>query len=169
MSESSYSKQQATALGVQDPRQTEAYALVEIARRMDVVRQNSDSSREELIEVYQLNWRLWTIFQSELSNPENLLPDEIKVNMLQLANFIDSHTLLQIKEPTRDGLEVLINVNRQVGAGLLGDEGAGLDEAQNTRLESIKTGASVSEEASAAPQQTSDTSSKPKFTSKKVK
>ena len=168
MPESSYSKQQATALGVQDPRQTEAYALVEIARRMDTARQNTESSRDALVEVYQLNWRLWTIFQSELSNPENMLPDEIKVNMLQLANFIDAHTIAQIKDPTPEGLDVLININRQVGAGLLGDQGTGLNTQQNTRLENIKTDAN-------APEQTPEKEpaatniAKPKFTSKKVK
>ena len=172
MSEASYSKQQATALGIQDPRQTEAYALVEIARRMDTARQNTESSRDDLVEAYQLNWRLWTIFQSELSNPENQLPNEIKINMLQLANFVDSHTLQQMKDPTLKGLDVLININRQVGAGLLGDQGIGLDDQQNTRLENIKTNADASAEATekkAVEEKTLVSGDKPKFTSKKVK
>ncbi len=167
MSESSYSKQQATALGIQDPRQTEAYALVEIARRMDTARQNTESSRDELVEVYQLNWRLWTIFQSELSSPESQLPDEIKINMLQLANFVDSHTLQHMKDPTPEGLDVLININRQVGAGLLGDQGIGLDDQQSSRLENIKT--NVDAPAEAVETKTPISSDKPKFTSKKVK
>ena len=167
MSESSYSKQQATALGIQDPRQTEAYALVEIARRMDTARQNTKSSRDELVEVYQLNWRLWTIFQSELSSPESQLPDEIKINMLQLANFVDSHTLQHMKDPTPEGLDVLININRQVGAGLLGDQGIGLDDQQSSRLENIKT--NVDAPAEAVETKTPTSSDKPKFTSKKVK
>ncbi|NQY82413.1 MAG: hypothetical protein HRT36_05195 [Alphaproteobacteria bacterium] len=169
MSESIYTRQQATALGMQDPRQTEAYALIEIARRMDQVRQREESDRAELVGIFQLNWRLWTIFQSELSNPDNLLPDEIKVNMLQLSNFIDKHTIEQIREPSRKGLEVLININRQVGAGLLGDQGQGLDEVQNTRLRVIKddpTVVAATEPKVAAVEET--TKPKPKFRTKKV-
>lgn len=140
MSKTGYAKQQDVALGVQSPRQAEGYALVEVARRMEDVRRDDQSTRQAKIDIFTLNWRLWTIFQSELSNPDNPLPTEIKKNMLQLANFIDKHTIKEMRDPTDKGLEVLVNINRQVAAGLLGDAGTGLDDTQSGRLEQIQAG-----------------------------
>lgn len=117
-----YAKQYGAALEVQDARKGEAHVLVEIARRMDGLQQTESPDREEMIELFKLNWRLWTIFQSELSNPGNPLPDEIKINMLNLANFIDLHTVEAIRNPQPKAFSVLININRNVAAGLLGDQ-----------------------------------------------
>ena len=143
MNTTPYDKQRNKALELQSPRSTEAYALVEIARRMQKIRTeefNEQEDRQKLIDIYQLNLKLWTIFQSELASPENTLPDEIKGSMLQLANFVDTHTIAQIRNPDPQGLEVLININRQIGAGLMGNSG---DAAALEVVEQAQTQAQV--------------------------
>ena len=109
------------------PRETEGRALLEAARRLSEAQQNPED-RNGLREAARLNWRLWTIFQAELSAPECPVPQEIRVNMLNLCNFVDRRTVAVLAEAKPQLLDVLINVNRQIAAGLLtkpeGEQGA---------------------------------------------
>lgn len=113
------------------PSYSEAWALVEAARRMAVAIENylrqedtlTPKAREILREPLRLNWRLWTIFQAELINSlddENspMLP-EIRTNMLTLCQFVDKHTTQALADPTPDNLAVLIDINRNIASGLM--------------------------------------------------
>lgn len=100
------------------PRETEGRALLEAARRLDSSRQEP-FDKSLMLETVRLNWRLWTIFQSEASSPESPLPDEIKANVVKLCNFVDKHTVQILSDADPDKLDVLININRNIAAGLL--------------------------------------------------
>lgn len=102
------------------PRETEGRALMEAARRLSVAKDNP-GDRTALVDTVRLNWRLWTIFQSDLSEPDNDLPPELRNNMLTLCNFVDKHTVEILSNPTPKALEVLININRNIASGLLAD------------------------------------------------
>jgi len=99
-------------------RQTEARALMETARTLADAQNNMDD-----ISAYRaalrLNWRLWTIFQSDVSSAENPLPDEIKQNILNLSVFIDKHTVDALANPEVRKLKVLIDINRNIASGLI--------------------------------------------------
>ncbi|MGE5545702.1 MAG: flagellar biosynthesis regulator FlaF [Solirubrobacterales bacterium] len=99
-----------------NPRQTEAWALTEAARRM--LDAKTRGPGDELLGAVRLNWRLWTIFQAELSSPECPLPDDIRSNMLSLANFVDKTTVDLIADPQPQKLDILITINRNIAAGL---------------------------------------------------
>lgn len=100
------------------PRETEGRALLESARRLAVAR-DDPQDKNGLREAVRLNWRLWTIFQAELSAPDCPIPVEIRTNMLNLCNFVDKRTVAVLAKPEPEMLDVLINVNRQIAAGLL--------------------------------------------------
>ena len=102
------------------PRETEGRALLEAARRLAEAQKTPDDANG-LRTAARLNWRLWTIFQAELSEPDCPLPVEIRTNMLNLCNFVDKRTVAILSKPTPQLAEVLINVNRQIAAGLLTD------------------------------------------------
>jgi len=102
------------------PRETEGRALMEAARRLAVARDNP-GDEAALMDTVRLNWRLWTIFQSELSEPEIDLPDELRANMLTLCNYVDKRTVEILSNPSPTALNVLININRNIAAGLLSD------------------------------------------------
>ena len=100
-----------------NPRATEAWALTEAARRM--VHASMQTDVNVMREALRLNWRLWTIFQADLtvaleSDPTN----DVTVNMLTLCQFVDRHTVDTLAAPTKDKLDVLIGLNRQIAAGL---------------------------------------------------
>ena len=102
------------------PRETEGRALMEAARRLAIAKENP-GDQAGLVETVRLNWRLWTIFQAEISEPALDLPDELRNNMLTLCNFVDKRTVEILSDPKPEALDVLININRNIAAGLLSD------------------------------------------------
>ena len=106
-------------------RQTEARALMETARALADAQENMED-----ISAYRaalrLNWRLWTIFQADVSATENPLPEDIKQNILNLSVFIDKHTVDALTDPEGRKLKVLIDINRNIASGLMANPpGAG--------------------------------------------
>lgn len=100
-----------------NPRQTEAWALTEAARRMrEAQREPFDPAK--LLAAVRLNWRLWTIFQAELVDPESPLPTMVRGNMLSLCNFVDKRSVAILADPAPDTANILISINREIAAGL---------------------------------------------------
>ena len=85
--------------------------------------------RESLRVPLRLNWRLWTIFQAELTSEDNQLPADLSENMLTLCRFIDKHTVDTLVQPTPERLMVLIDLNRNIASGLLTTPEAAQEEA----------------------------------------
>lgn len=102
-----------------NPRQTESRALSECARKLTDALNSGDY--EAMIQATRTNLKLWNIFASELSKPTSPVPEEIKTNILNLAAFIDKQTMRFIYERDPDLLNVIININRNIAAGLASD------------------------------------------------
>ena len=90
-------------------RQLEASALFRAARALQVVHDQWDAPDRE---------RLWTFFQTELAAEDNPLPRELKVQLLNLIEFIDKRTFDVMAFPASNKLRILIDINRNVAAGL---------------------------------------------------
>ena len=105
------------------PRLTEGWALIEAAKRMSfsiTVGNCSDAKfKEQRKSTVKLNWKLWTIFQAELTLEQPEMDEEIRLNMLTLCKFVDKHTIGTLIEPTDDNIAVLIDLNRNIALGLL--------------------------------------------------
>ena len=102
------------------PRETEGRALMEAARRLAIAKDNP-GDEAALVDTVRLNWRLWTIFQSEVTEVDIDLPEELRSNMLTLCNYVDKRTVEILADPNPILLDVLININRNIAAGLLAD------------------------------------------------
>ncbi len=102
-----------------DPRGTEARAFMEAARRLSEARERVDEDVDAYRKALRLNWRLWTIIQSDVSSPDNTLPDDLKANIISLSIFVDKHTLEALAEPSGTKLNVLVDINRNIAAGLM--------------------------------------------------
>jgi len=99
-----------------NPARTEAWALLEAARQLN---QAKDAPIEEFRAALRANWRLWTIFQANLVDAECKLPDQVRGNLLGLANFIDKTTVELLVERDATKIDTLLNINRQISEGLL--------------------------------------------------
>lgn len=109
-------------------RDTEAQALLEAARRLDAAA-GSEADRDAYRAALRLNWRLWTIIQADISSEGSPLPDEIRQNILSLSVFIDRHTVKALSEPSNTKLRILVDINRNIAAGLMANVDGPLEHA----------------------------------------
>jgi len=90
--------------------------LTQAALRMKTARDAND--REEMLSAVRINWRLWTIIQAELLDPQCVVPMDIRANVLSLAQFVDKHSVEVIGKPVPGRLDILISINRELAGGL---------------------------------------------------
>lgn len=102
--------------GTSAPGEIEAWGLTQAALRMMGAQESGE--KDAMIASVRLNWRLWTIFQAELLDPNSTVPEELRNNILTLAQFIDKHTLEFLGKPTPEKMAILISINRDLAAGI---------------------------------------------------
>lgn len=115
MNDNLYKKAGGTILS---QRELEAQALVHMAAKINAIKENWDEKKDTLEDVLNMNRKLWIIFASNLAEPDNPLPLDLKKNVGALALFIFKHTLNVISEPRPEALDTLININMQLAKGL---------------------------------------------------
>ena len=76
--------------------------------------------KQLLDDALRYNRKLWTIFLTSATDKENPLPAEIRQNVANLGVFVMSQTLATISDPRPEHLTSLININRELAAGLMG-------------------------------------------------
>ncbi len=94
-----------------------AWGLIQAAKRLDDAQKQADDS-EGLLAAVRLNWKLWTIIQADILDEDSPLPLDVRQNLLNLSNFIDKHTIGIITEPDVLKLPTLIDINKNIAAGL---------------------------------------------------
>lgn len=100
-----------------DPRDVEAWALAEAARRLIDAGRNPDNT-EALQAALQLNQRLWTIFQAAMTEEDCQHPPDVRTNIAALSLLVDRETIARLVDLDGTKLDTLININRQVASGL---------------------------------------------------
>jgi flagellar protein FlaF len=112
-----YSK---TAQKTGHPRELEAQLLMRAAAKLQAAKDGGSGEETDVVSAIRYNRRLWLVFASSIGKPENPLPREIKQNVANLANFIINHSMKLESDAARAParLGVLININREIAAGL---------------------------------------------------
>ena len=106
---------------IASPRSTEADLLLEAALRLQTVQNNWESkSTGELDNALRYNRLLWTIFISTVTKADNPLPKAIRQNVANLGIFVFKQTLAILAEPKQEKISTLIEINRNLAAGLAG-------------------------------------------------
>lgn len=100
------------------PRILEANLLSQSAGQMQRVRDDWDNTRHELTTVLAFNRKLWTVFLGSVTGEESQLPKTLRENIANLGLFVMKHTMAIQEEPQSEKLTVLININREIAAGL---------------------------------------------------
>lgn len=102
-----------------NPRELEANLLSKSATNLQRVKDNWEvSTSHDLAAALRFNRRLWTVFMSSVTDPQSTLPQDVRENVANLGIFIAKHMLALQIEPAAQKLDVLININRQLAAGL---------------------------------------------------
>src|SRR5262245_5167762 len=103
------------------PRELEADLLLKAAAQLQAVVEKWDGKKSDAYyNALTYNRRLWVILFSAVTAPDNPLPTETRQNVGNLGLFVFNETIELTSEPDRKRVESLININRQVAAGLLG-------------------------------------------------
>ena len=103
-------------------RELEAAVLTKAAQKLTLCQNNWEASdrEEKLDEALKYNQKIWTLFQSELSDPKNPLPKKLKEDLLSLSSFIDRRIFDILSFPSPEKLNAIINININIAAGLRG-------------------------------------------------
>jgi flagellar protein FlaF len=91
---------------------------VKAAGKLQAARDNFGNSESDFAEALVYNRKLWTVLTTSASHDTNPLPQEIKNNIASLGVFILSHTLQLETKPDPARVTILININRELAAGL---------------------------------------------------
>ena len=100
------------------PRDLEANLLSKSASNLQRIRENWDLAEAELHNALKFNRKLWNVFLNSSTRDDNPMPAAIRQNITNLGLFVLSHTLKVELRPEAGRLDVLININREVAAGL---------------------------------------------------
>jgi flagellar protein FlaF len=89
------------------------------AARLQAVRDGWSDRSPELDAALLFNRKLWSVFVTSATSPENPLPVSLRQNVANLGIFVFKQTLAVLADPKPENLGSLISINRELAAGLL--------------------------------------------------
>jgi flagellar biosynthesis activator protein FlaF len=104
-------------------RDLEAHVLLKSAARLQGIRDNFAMREGELADALLANRKIWTIFVSAMSSDDCPLPQLVRSNIINLGMFVFNRTLQLSVNARPEQLTALIDINRNLAAGLRGDAG----------------------------------------------
>ena len=104
-----------------DQRELEARILLKSAKMLADLQDGLEAANTELIEsTLKYNRQIWMMFyDTALENPDNNRPNDLRSNIINLANFIFKREMDIISAPEKQKFDVLININKEIAAGLM--------------------------------------------------
>jgi flagellar protein FlaF len=102
------------------PRDIEAQTLLMAANKLQAYVTNAEATYAQASEALMFNRKLWTIFLSEAQRDENPQPLDVRQKIANIAIFVLSQTAALQINPQREHFKSLIEINRNIAAGLSG-------------------------------------------------
>ncbi|MDC9701469.1 MAG: flagellar biosynthesis regulator FlaF [Alphaproteobacteria bacterium] len=99
-------------------RELEASLLLKMAAHLQMVKDNWVTQKKSLHSALYDNRRLWTILLTSATREENPLPQRVKQDFASLGLFVFKHSLETQIRPEKSKIDILIDINRQLAAGL---------------------------------------------------
>lgn len=104
-------------------RALEAAVLRQCASDLQRASQQLPDETLPLMRALQSNTTLWGKLIEGVFDPENQLPDTVKLNVATLARFVEARTMRLAETPEATAVMPLIDINRNLALGLEGDAG----------------------------------------------
>jgi len=102
------------------PRDTEAQALLMAANKLQEVVSNENMPLDRVKHALMFNRKLWTLFLSEALDEKNPQPLDVRQKIVNISMFVLPHTMALMVAPQREHFKPLIEINRNIAAGLSG-------------------------------------------------
>ena len=117
-----------------DQRELEAHVLLKSAKFLTDIQNNWDSTTSEILEeTLKYNRQIWMMFyDTAIENSEGDRPNDLRSNIVNLANFVFKRELDILSAPSKEKLDILISINREIAAGLMVKNTAPQPDVQDT-------------------------------------
>ena len=133
-----------------DPREVEARVLLKAAKGLQELQDNWDdvmADKDILHDTLLYNHKIWLMFyDTAIENPEDARPNDLRSNIINLANFIFKREIEIKAAPKKEKLDALISINKEIAGGLReqqkANKGEQSDAAQNPSEENKGRGTS---------------------------
>ena len=103
-----------------DKRDVEAQALLKAARKLQDLQSGWDNRASNAVEeTLKYNRQIWVLFYDHAMNDGATTPPPLRTNIINLAGFVFKRSMDILAEPDREKLNILININREIAAGLM--------------------------------------------------
>lgn len=104
-------------------RELEGQLLIKAANELQKLHDQWDNATPgDIDEILAYNRKLWMVFfDTAVENPDESenRPLDLRNNIVNLCNFIFKRSIDIVADPKKEKLNVLIDINREVAAGLL--------------------------------------------------
>ena len=111
----------AVAKDTASPRDLESTLLLKAASKLQTVYDGWTDKPHGLVDAVLYNRRLWTVFLDSVCDDSSALPVPLRQNIANLGVFVMSETFSLMTDPKPSQLVPLININRELAAGLSGN------------------------------------------------
>lgn len=104
-----------------DQRELEARVLLKAAKTLQGIQDKWDeTSPDDLSEALTYNRQIWMMFVDNAVEDQNAeRPQELRNNIANLGVFIFNRTIDTLADPKKEKLNILIEINREIAAGLM--------------------------------------------------
>jgi len=104
-----------------DQRELEGHVLLKAAKFLQDLQQDWENVTPDILEeTLRYNRQIWVMFyDNSVQNPEGNRPNDLRSNIINLANFIFKREIEIMADPDKQKLDVLVNINREIAAGLM--------------------------------------------------
>lgn len=104
-----------------DPREIEARALLKAVQNMQGLQTRwGDIKAEELDDVLRHNRQIWLMFVDNATSDKDAgRPHSLRSNIANLGAYVFKRTIDILADPKKEKLDILIDINREIAAGLM--------------------------------------------------
>lgn len=105
-----------------DQRELEARVLLKAVRKIQDIQNKWDDGvdPEELDDVLRYNRQIWMMFVDTAVEDDNAdRTTELRNNIANLGVFIFNRTIEILAKPEKEKLDILVEINREIAAGLM--------------------------------------------------
>ena len=103
-----------------DGRELEARVLLKSVKRLQALQERWDAVKpEELEETLRSNRNVWMLFIDNAAKENSGMDKPLRQNIISLGAFVCKHSLTVMASPSKDKLDILIEINREIAAGLM--------------------------------------------------
>lgn len=131
-----YNKTQTLVLS---QRELEARALLKAASKLQWLKENWEPTIATMDDPLSHNRQVWTIFLEAATDPQSPMPPEMRSNMIGLCRFVINQCMRLLFEPDPKKLDLMIEINQHIAAGLRGREGSDLPKTEPRKPEMVES------------------------------